>query len=336
MSCSDKQECCPEKQVLVNYVFNKHTIQQVEADFANPAFIVNDGTWQVVADGLNVRAVPFKYTIPQGNEHPKNLHYWNEDFVLSDCYETLYETEISVTQVIPVEKIPVEFLPRIRNIQEDIRLCCGGINTLDVNTWIVSDILMSNEKVYCFAERLPFGQDPNNRYAAYSNAVAVIERPAPNKDGFIKLGIGLKKSGASYYINGRLVFQVPYYGLRQLDEYRLLDHQGKAEKVKIQTSAFGFGLFSLMDMQLPYNYARQLVVNDFATNQLASGLVQLDLTSAYGETLPGKNGDDRPVIDPAVTWAIPFNASVDNTKYKLFGQGAEMTLKYFRVSRIYK
>ena len=214
-----------------------------------------------------------------------------------------------------------------------------AINTLDPITWSVCDIFLSNEKVYCFVERLPFGQTQpiSESYAAYSSCIAVEKRTDDPYNDFVKVAIALKRSGVSYYINDVLVFTVPRYGVRQLDEYRILDHQGLAEQIQVDSSFLGFGTFSLLDMQLPYNYARQLVVNDFGTNQSASGLVQLDLAETYGETLPGQlDGDNRPIIDPAVTWAVQFDPNPPNNfDYKIFGQGATLRMKYFKVSKRY-
>lgn len=144
----------------------------------------------------------------------------------------------------------------------------------------------------------------------------------------------MKKSKAYYYINDELVFTIPRFGVRELDEFRVLDHQGSSETISVDSFYLGFGLFSLLDMQLPYNYNRQLVVDDFGNNQAASGLVELDLTSTYGETLPGKlTGDNRPIVDPSVTWAVQFNPAPGdlNKPYKLFGQGATLRLRYFKV-----
>lgn len=321
--------------VLLDYKFTEHTAQDVLNDF-NANIFGTDGTLSIDNEGLLIVANPFTATIPLGNEHSKHLRYYKNAFPLSDCYETYYETEIAVEQYVTLDQVPIPFRNRIRNIFEDIRLCSGAINTLDPVSWTVTDIFLSNEKIYCFVERLPFGQTPQHKYAAFSAAVYTHQRTGDPFNDFIKIGIGLKKNSANYYINGELVFSVSRFGERQADSYRLLDHQGTAEIATMDSVYLGFGLFSLLDMQLPYNYARQLVLNDFNENQSASGLVQLDNTAAYGEILPGQSGDNRPIVDPAVTWAVTLNQYPDdNHDVKLFGQGAALRMRYFKVCKRY-
>lgn len=357
-SCRRKQ-CCekpiqlicepkPEK-VLVYFDFTKISLATLNANFSNVLGSLTfplDGTTTIDSNGLFINAPQFTVTIPTGNEHPKNLRYYKNPFPLSDDYETYYETEIAVDQYIPIDNIPVGFLPRIRNIYEDIRLCSGAINTLDPETFTVTDIFLSKSKIYCFVERLPFGKTATNNYAAYSASFAAGDRGGDAMTDFVKLGIGLRKTSARYYINGVEVLWVPRFGVRQNDPLRMLEHQGEAQAISVNSSYFGFGLFSLLDMQLPNNYARQLVENEIPTvtvypnsgNQSASGLVQLDVTANYGEVLPGKyNDDSRPIIDPTVTWAYQYIApSIGNPDpnhdIKLFGQGAALRMKYFKVS----
>jgi len=330
----DPESMCSDS--LVNYVFKDHTISEVLTDF-NANIFGTDGTMSIDSEGLLIVANPFTATIPLGNEHSKNLRYWKDPFVLSEDYETLYSSEVAVKQYVDINMVPEPMRSRIRNVDEDIRLCAGAINTLDVETWTVFDIFFSNEKIYCFVERLPFGQTALNKYAAYSNAVYTQMRTGDPYNDFVKVAIGLTKTSARFYVNDEMVFVVPRIGVRQADQYRLLDHQGTSQAVSLNQSFFGFGLFSLLDMQLPYNYARQLVQNDFGANQSASGLVQLDVTSAYGEILPGQaDGDDRPIVDPTVTWAINLNNPTyapNNQTAKLFGQGAALRLKYFKVCK---
>jgi hypothetical protein len=339
-----------DEKVVVFFDFAKMTIPTFNANFTNilPDFIpfALDGTTTIDSNGLFINAPQFTFTIPTGNEHVKNLRYYKTPFVLSDDYETLYETEIAVDQYIPIENIPADFLPRIRNIYEDIRLCSGAINTIDPETFLVTDIFFSRDKIYCFVERLPFGKTSTNNYAAYSAAFPAGGRGGNALNDFVKVGIGLQKTTARYYINDVLVFTVPRFGVRQNDPLRMLDHQGVAESISMNSSYFGFGLFTLLDMQLPNNYARQLVENEIPSslpfpdsgNQSASGLVQLDVTNSYGEILPGQyNGDNRPIIDPTVTWAYqyiaPTNVDPDpNHDVKLFGQGAGLRMRYFKVS----
>lgn len=329
----EDHKCC---EVLLDYDFSTKTVAQIEADWPLFAGFGNDG-WanaSVSANGLTVPAVPFTFTSPIGNDHPKMLRYYKNQFDLSDTEELIYEGHIAAEQFIPVQNIPAVLLPRIRNIYEDIRLCSAAMNVLDSEFFIVFDIFLSSEKIYCFVERLPFGKTPTNNYAAFSNAIAVIERAgngSPITD-VVPLKFAMTKSYTKFFVNDQLVYTADRIGIRLIDEYRVLDHGGVPQIIKPNKISVGFGLFSLMDMFLPYNFNRSLVVGD---NEAASGLIQLDNASAYGELLPGQlTGDGRPIIDPTVSWAVTLNQFPNNNHdIKLFGQGCTILVKDLKVSR---
>lgn len=294
---------------------------------------------QCPATGLKVTSNPFTSTVPVGNDHPKWLHYYKDPAVLPDAGELVYEAEVSVKQHIPVCEIPSAFTsgpnPRVRNAFEDIRLASAGINVVDMSTWMVFDFFISDEMIYAFYERLPFGktfwtnneEDPNNTtgYAAFSNGVPVMQR-APCDS--MRLGIGINKvrGYVKWYINGREVFSWERIGTRLPDKYKLLEHGGTAEIVTINSIYFGFGTFSLMDMALPNNYDRELVEGD---NQNGSHLVELEANYGYKELYRTLNGQDRDLVDKSITFAVQAGAYCnDNHDIKLFGQGADIKIKY--------
>lgn len=177
------------------------------------------------------------------------------DYVNMEKFEVIYFYTILLLQVaFPVCSIPSDFLgcnPRIRNAFEDIRLACGGMNVVDMATWMVFDFLISDEMIYAFYERLPFGktfwtnnaEDPNNTtgYAAFSNGVPVAKR-APCDS--LRLGIGINKvrGYVKWYVNGKEVFSWTRIGTRLPDQYHMLEHGGTPEIVTINSVYFGFGI----------------------------------------------------------------------------------------------
>lgn len=301
-----------------------------------------DGVESQDENGLKVESNPFSATIPIGNEHVKWLRLYNEPVILPDCGEVIYETKVALKQHINVESIPENMKPRIRNAFEDIRLAAGAVNCVDPSTWMVFDFLISDEMIYAFYERLPFGKpfwtgqaqtNPNEGggYAAFSNAVPVSRRTGDPMNDFVRLGIGVNKSKGyvKWYVEGKEVFSWERIGTRLPDEYRMLEHGGEEEIVQMNSFNIGFGTFSLLDMALPYNYGREFVQGD---QQNAAHLVELEADTGYKELYDTLDGKDRDLVDKSVTFAYQANAFPDNNReIKLFGQGATLRVKYQKV-----
>ncbi|BCS83575.1 hypothetical protein QLL95_gp0548 [Cotonvirus japonicus] len=317
-----------------------------EADFD---FIFgNDGTVNQNASGLTINSVPFTQTVPVGNEHPKWLKFYKETFELCEDREVVFEIEMSGSQVIDSDQIPELMRPRIRNVNDDIRLCSGAFNIIDPNTWMVFDFFVTNTAIYAFYERLPFGKPAFNGgvttnlgdYAAFSNAIWVARRSATDPlDQFRKLAIGIHKGKGlvTWYIDGVPVFTWDRIGYRAHDEYRVLDLGGQETLVTIDSVRMGFGTFSLLDMALPNDYDRAYVepvvlIPEEAREIARSALVELELTDNYRELFPDPlTGLDRELVDPSLTFAYVLNQEPDDNKaVKLFGQGAVIKVKYIR------
>lgn len=300
-----------------------------------PITFGNDGEISQSRDkGLTISSVPFTSTIPVGNEHPKWLHYYKETFCIPQYGEFRYEGVVSARQVIPVDKVPAPFVSRIRNIKEDIRLATAGINMYDPDTWMVFDFFLSDQNIYAFYERLPFGKNvpPLGDYHAFSYAILVGSRTSEPESDFIRLAIGYSRETktVTWYIDNKPVFFVNRIGLPLGDEYRILEHGGLSEVVDVEKLNVGFGTFSLLDMALPNNYARQLTEGDSVA---VSQLVQLEPVSAYRELYLGFTGEQRPILNPEGTFAVTLGEFPDdNRDIKLFGQGAILNVRSIQVS----
>lgn len=297
-----------------------------------PISFGNDGAVTQDASGLTITSVPFTATVPIGNEHPKWLHYYKNTFAVPRCGELVYEGYISMKQFIPIEKIPTDFIGRIRNVHQDIRLASAGINMYDPSTWMVADWFVSDQGLWAFYERLPFGKNvpPLGNYEAFSFAKLVGSRTADPASDFVRLGLGVSRETGTlrWYINGEKVFEVDRIGLPLTDDLHLLEHGGEAGLVEIKQVNVGFGTFSLLDMALPNNYSRDLTEGDSIA---VSQLVQLDLAETYIQLYKGFTGAERP-IDPSQTFAVVLDQYPDhNHDIKLFGQGATLYVKKISV-----
>lgn len=344
---------CDPSCNYINFVYDfRMAYNPLDFDFV----FGTDGVATADQTGLTVVSNPFSATVPVGNEHPKWLRYYKSTFPLCNTHEVVFEAEISAQQFIPASfgttAETAAMIPRIRNVNDDIRLASAALNVLDPDTWMVFDFFMSNTAIYAFYERLPFGKPafngnvltPLGDYAAFSNAIWVARRSGNNPlEEFSRLAIGIHrgKGIVTWYVDDTPVFSINTIGYRAHDEYRLLEHGGTEYKVDVKSVRVGFGTFSLLDMALPNNYARNYVIDivppspPLVNNReiAASALVQLDVTPNYRELYPNPlTGQERFLVNPAVTFAYVSNQYPnDNHDVKLFGQGAALKIKTLRV-----
>ena len=303
----------------------------------------SDGVVTFDNGGLNVNSNPFTATVPVGNEHVKWLRYYKNPIQIKSKGETIYKGVIAGKQHFLEDSsgnlvIPGDFSGRYRNAREDIRLCSAALNVLDQDNWNVYDWFISDEKIFPFYERLPFGwpgngtANPDKLYGAFSSAGPPIQRTDDPENDFMHIAIGInpEENYVRWYVNGSVVFQIDRPGIHPSDEFRLLEHGGPP-LLSIPNQIFiGFGTFSLLDMTLPNNYSRELVDAPFVDNQAASALVQLEVEEMYVEPLPGLEGEPRDLINPAVAFSVVLGQYPDdNLQVKLFGQGS--TLRVTRV-----
>ena len=340
--CCDKQnsECCGDT-TSTPFVYD-FTQGYNPADF-NFDYSNDDGVaTQSPVTGLTVNSNPFTFASPDPkNDHPKWLAYYKTPFPLSDCHEVVFETNIAAQQYFPTvtEGAPPEaYRDRIRNVNDDIRLASGAFNLIDLESYMVFDFFISNTAIYAFYERLPFGKTLTHDYAAFSNAIWVARRSGVDPlQEFVRLAIGIHrgKGIVTWYVDGTPVFSINRIGYRANEAFRLLEHGGDEEIVKINSMYMGFGTFSLLDMAMPYNYYRGLVQQVPAREEAASALLQLEPISEYRELFPDPlTGAERAIVDPAVTWAVPFvgvNPPSNFAALKNWGQGAAIDVKYISV-----
>ncbi|AKI79618.1 hypothetical protein [Acanthamoeba polyphaga mimivirus] len=165
--CEIPRNICQRKNIDFFYDFR---LKYSDADF--DYVFGTDGVVTQNFTGLTVNSVPFTQTVPIGNEHPKWLKFYKDAFPLYNDREVIFETEMSGVQVIDGNSIPEKMKPRIRNVDDDLRLASGALNVIDPNTWMVFDFFVTNTAIYAFYERLPFGKTsstPSNTTSQFGN-----------------------------------------------------------------------------------------------------------------------------------------------------------------------
>jgi len=265
-----------------------------------------------------------------GLDHVKYLAYHKTAVTLpDDGSEVLYEVVASGKQTIGT--IPGALQPGVTNPLSDLRIAGSAINTIDYATWMVYDVFFTDETIYAFYERLPFGRTDfggsDVNYHAFSHAIPIgsRDRTDPIND-FARVGIAINKSKGyvRWLVNGVEKFRVTDLGMPIDRKYRILDHGGISQRVTQNTLNVGFGTFTLLDMSNPSasDPAIAMTMAAAATKDANTPLLQLGLPAQY--------------IDPdqvnTATGADIAATFLDNTDgNRLFGNGAVLRIKSLSV-----
>jgi len=246
--------------------------------------------------------------IPGGVDHVKWLVYMN---TLSSHgfpgIDAVPGQEIACESWLGGETYGTEFQPfghSIKNPDDDLRLAAFAANSLDFESFMVFDWFVTNETIYAFYERLPFGREALGDYAAFSFAIPVA-RTHPDEKHHYKTALDKSKGTVRWVLDGEEVFKVDKIGFRIDRKYMTLDHGGTEGLVSPNQLACGMGMFTLLDAFLPSK----------------QGLARLsDDPNLYFDPRVGEPTVEQ-FIDPQ---------SKDQSR--LFGQGASIDVKKIVVS----
>ena len=188
---------------------------------------------------------------------------------------------------------------------DDIRLACPAVPTIDFENFLVADFFITNKKIYALYERLPFGRTAENNYAAFTYAVPVADRSVHQQH---RLTIDYDRSMNTYTwrVDGTAVMTVDKPGYRLPSrQHMIIDHGGVEEEVWCRQRSVGLGMFTLLDAAYPGT----------------PGLAKLSVAPDF-------------YFATAVGAPVP-QTFVDNSSLRLsrqWGAGAEMRVNKVRVS----
>ncbi|MEZ4225473.1 MAG: DUF6081 family protein [Polyangiaceae bacterium] len=294
-----------------------------------PAFTGNDGFvstgphgLRVVPTGMNsVTGLPaFLNTVaqepisglPGGVDHVKWLAYTNH---FADTGFPGYDAKpgrvVACESIVSGRTFGTEYHPfggAVDNANDDLRLAAFAMNTIDVETFMVYDFFITNETVYAFYERLPFGRGPAlGNYAAFSYAVPVANYH-PYKKTLLKIAYDKSAGKVYWFVNGHKVMQVDNIGMRLPSrEFMTIDHGGVETPVSPNQINCGMGMFTLLDAHLPSG----------------QGLVRLS---------NAPNFYFNPEVGEPVGETYIDDDSLESSR--LFGQGAELRVKRYWISSL--
>ncbi|AVK74840.1 hypothetical protein pqer_cds_418 [Pandoravirus quercus] len=284
--------------------------------------------------GIRITSQPFTQSIPPVGvngpvptgtlDHPKFL-------VLSECafpiagppdIETYFEIEAAAlmqgTQNNPFG------VPFVTDPYDDLRLAASAFVTIDLATFMVADMFITNGGVYALYERLENGRTEGNNYASFTDAVKVATRDRANPaNDVVNIGIGWTSQAIRWYVNRREVRRVDRIGFRapNYQQVVLIDRGGQDQLVVPQSVSVGLGTFTLLDAFRPNNFAGTYVPGLTFNNPLVllSSVPDLyrnpfEVDPVTGEYVPLVPGD---FVDP-----------LDLSTSRIFGQGATLIVRY--------
>ena len=231
--------------------------------FEQPNFIARDQMARVSSTNgeLTVEIPRYTLTTTGINDHPKVLMYIsavNKDtgfpgFKVPDDAEFYYGAKISV-ETFGTEKNP------FNAPASDFRLSSGGMVTIDLDTFMVYDFLITPTKAYVLYERLPFDRKVKDPAAFFTYVLPVSEIQQGAKHHY-KLSYNRSKYQVYYYIDGKRVFAVNEFGRRLPKDYddflQFKDLPGSGnpdnlQLVKSNQRLTGIGLFTMLDGRMRY------------------------------------------------------------------------------------
>lgn len=293
------------------------------------SFVGNDGVVDTGPLGLRVRAPgvnpvtqepAFTLSVapesqsgmPGGFDHVKWLVYSNQPASSGvPGFDAADNRELACQALVSGSTFGTEFHPFgpvIADPNDDLRLASFAMSTIDLETFMVFDMFLTNETIYAYYERLPFGRGPTlGNYAAFSYAVPVA-RYRPFEPVFLKVGYDKTEGVVRWYVNGAEVMKVDRIGFRLPDRtFMTLDHDGDETLVAPRQLACGMGTFTLLDGYLPSK----------------EGLARLSSASNF-------------YFDPSVGAPTPETFVDDQSlaSSRLFGQGAELRVFRYWVSSL--
>lgn len=302
--------------------------------FSAGPFVGSDGTVSTSNKGLYVKApgvnpitgqpmftltvgqendpIDNPFGLPGGFDHVKWLYYaLNFSSVGFPGFDAVPGQELTFETWIGGRSYGNEQNPfgsAVADPDDDVRLAAPAMNTIDLESFLVSDFFLTNKRIYALYERLPFGRGvygngPN--YAAFTYAIPVATR---NPGQMHHLSIAYNRSAGTmrWLIDDIEVFRVDHLGHRLPSrQYMILDHGGVEEDVVCRQRDVGFGTFTLLDGGTPAEQA----------------LVQLSSVPGFYYSTASGQPTGQTFFDP-----LGLHGS------RLWGEGADLSVKKVQVS----
>ncbi|GAM29029.1 hypothetical protein SAMD00019534_122050 [Acytostelium subglobosum LB1] len=292
-------------------------------------YVANQGKVSIENDQdvgryLRVDSNPFTLTAPQSPggslDHVKWLALTQDSYPLPTQGQELVCSFTIRSQSFGTERHPFGNAA-VLDPHSDLRLATVAVNSLDFNTNLVADFLVTDRMIYVLYERLPFGP---GGYAAFVFAIPAMERASPKT--FVDLAIAwdFENKMVRWLINGKEVYRITSVGYRLSREHMIIDRGGREELVFPSSVQCGGGTFTLMDASAPCHRHETTIGGGRScmnSAELSKGLVRLDAgepTAPYNSPRSGNHNQ-----------TFHDEQSLDSNR--IFGQGAILDIKSLKV-----
>ncbi|MDY7229322.1 DUF6081 family protein [Hyalangium rubrum] len=247
--------------------------------------------------------------LPGGIDHVKWLAYMNTTSSWGfPGFNVGFREALECSTSLSAQTFGTEYHPfggLVSNAQDDLRLAGVAMNTVDFESNMVFDFMLTNQRVYVIYERLPFGRTATNHYAAFTYAIPVKAR-TPSQTHQMTISYDRMARTVTWILDGVVVFTVTQPGYRIDRQWMVIDHGGTEQAVVMRQLNCGMGMFSLLDGSMNWG----------------AGLVRLSSTPGF-YFLP-------PV---GTSSALSFADETSQHSSRLFGQGAAFTIGPYYVTR---
>lgn len=194
------------------------------------------------------------------------------------------------------------FGDHVKDPESDPRLAVVVMSTADFISGLGFDFFLTNRRIYAGYERVRFARPQLGPYAAFLYCVPVAER-AQGDLHRLRISYTGESRSAKWYVDDVEVFRVDNAGVLIDRKFMLIDEGGADGAVAVGQLSCGLGMMSLLD------------------GALNGGPALVDLSGAARAFDPAKGEPTRPMfVDPE-----------SRETSRLFGQGAELTCRRFRV-----
>lgn len=296
--------------------------------FSSPPFVGNDGIESVSNGILSVRSSgtnamtsepEFTLTVPQevmptdtpgSLDHIKWLVFTNNVNAENSVpgYEAVPGKELICETWIRGQTFGTSGHPFGVNVSDpnDPRLAAFAVKGIDLETFMVFDFFLTNDKIYALYQRLPFGRTMSNNYASFTYLKEISSRSTTNFH-HLEIAYDRARGTVRWLVDDVEVFKVTAIGKRLSDNLMTLNYGGDepANSLVLNQLNCGLGHFTLLDAFLPSHVA----------------LVRLSTAPNF-------------YFHPLTDAPLSFFDELSLAGNRLFGQGVKTEVKKFQVKYV--